>query len=698
MPTDPVCGMYVEASDDALSAVVRGTRYYFCSESCLKVFTEPERQLKILTRNILLSIALTIPIIVLTYLKGFQFIQRRELGYVLLAMATPVQFVAGWRFYRGTFDALRMRSSNMDVLIAVGTSAAYFYSASYVLFPAIVPYGGLYFDSSSGVVTLILIGKFLEERVRGKASESIEKLLSLEPETAHRIGEDGSEIDVRVSEVQVGDLLLVKPGEKIPVDALVIEGDSAVDEKMLTGESMPVEKLPGDTVIAGTLNGNGSLKIKAIRVGSETTLSKIIKIIDDAQASKGPIERLVDKVSSYFVPIVVSVAIFSFLFWTVIVGKGANVGLTTAVAVLVIACPCALGLATPAAVVTGAGKGAENGILIKGGEYLERMQKIDTIVFDKTGTITQGSPVVTEISATSGSKELEVIRLASIAEKNSEHPLAKAILSYASRYFDVSLIPGPERFKSETGQGVMVTYGGYEIAVGSENMIRKLGIAIDKSSQELLQNFRKEGKTTVIVAINGSIEGIIAIQDPLKERVREAISKLKEMGFRTIMLTGDNHLAAAEISRQAGIDEFRAELTPEQKLEEIRRLQLEGRIVAMVGDGINDAPALAQADIGIAMGSGSDIAIETAAMILMRNQIMDLVAGIQLSRKTMAKVKQNLAWAFGYNVALIPIAAGALYGIFGVMLNPIYAGGAMALSSVSVMSNSLLLRRFRPEI
>ena len=689
--------MYVEASPDALSAVVRGNKYYFCSESCLEVFTEPERQLKVLTRNIVVAVALTIPIIILTYLGSVLSIQRREIGYILLVLATPVQFLSGWRFYRGMYDALKMKSSNMDILIAIGTSAAYFYSAIYVIWPSLIPYGGLYFDSSSGVITLILIGKLLEERVRGKAGESIEKLLSLEPETAHLLSEDGKEREVNVVEVKPGDILIVKPGEKIPVDAVVIEGDSSVDEKMFTGEGIPVEKTQGSPVIAGTINGNGYLKIKAMRVGSDTTLSKIIKIVDEAQASKGPIERLVDRVSTYFVPVVVSVAILTFIFWTFVERRSESVGLIAAVAVLVVACPCALGLATPAAVVTGAGKGAENGILIKGGEYLEAMQKIDTVVFDKTGTITEGRPVVTEVVSLSGFKESDLLRLAAIAERNSEHPLSKAIITYAQG-LELKVTDEPEAFKYETGEGVVVSYRGYEIAVGSERMMSRLKIDIDQTVENILISLRKKGKTTVMIAINKRIEGIVAMQDPLKQGVREAVQRLKDMEFRTIMLTGDNELAAAQIAKEAGIDEFRAGLTPEQKLDEIRRLQKEGRVVAMVGDGINDSPALAQADVGIAMGSGSDVAIETAAMILMRNRITDLVAGIQLSRKTMAKVRQNLAWAFGYNIVLIPIAAGALYGIFGIMLNPIYAGAAMALSSVSVMSNSLLLRRFTPDL
>ena len=397
MASDPVCGMFVEASESTLHATVRGTTYYFCSETCLKTFTEPERQLKVLKRNIALAVILAIPIIILSYAPLPSWLSISIVGWVLLALATPVQFISGWRFYRGTYDAIKMRTSNMDVLIAVGTSAAFFYSAIYVIIPKALPFGGWYFDTSAVIIGLILTGKLLEEFVRGKASDSVRKLLALQPPTARRIKADGSEEDVPLEKVEVGDLLLVKPGEKIPTDGTVVEGHSSVDEKMVTGESIPVEKENNSQVIGATINGTGSLKIKATRVGSDTTLSKIVKVVEEAQASKGPIERLANKVSTYFVPVVIAVALVSYAFWSLVEGQPVSFGFTTAVAVLIIACPCALGLATPAAVVTGAGKGAENGILIKGGEYLERMQKINTIVFDKTGTLTKGKPSVTDI-------------------------------------------------------------------------------------------------------------------------------------------------------------------------------------------------------------------------------------------------------------------------------------------------------------
>ncbi|MEM0167121.1 MAG: heavy metal translocating P-type ATPase, partial [Thermoplasmatales archaeon] len=419
-------------------------------------------------------------------------------------------------------------------------------------------------------------------------------------------------------------------------------------------------------------------------------------IVDEAQASKGPVARIVDRVSTYFVPVVLTVSVATFLLWTFLVGKGPNFGFISAVSVLVVACPCALGLATPAAVVTGAGKGAENGILIKGGEYLEKMQAINTIIFDKTGTITQGRPEVTDVISLSGVRDLEILKLACIAENNSEHPLSKAILSYASNVAGLAQIPEPEQFEYVVGGGIRAVYNGSTILIGNEKLISAHGIILEDKVTDRIENLRREGKTTVVIALDGRVAGLIAAKDLMKEKVDVAVKKLKDMGFEIVMLTGDNRQVASAIAKEAGIDKFYAEISPEQKLAVIRDFQKQGKVVAMVGDGINDAPALAQADVGIAMGSGSDVAIETAAMVLMRNQITDLVAGIQLARKTVSKVRQNLAWAFGYNIALIPVAAGALYSLFGVVLSPIYAGAAMALSSVSVMTNSLMLRRFKP--
>jgi Cu+-exporting ATPase len=691
--------MFVEESERTLHAAVRGTTYYFCSETCLKTFTEPERPLSDLKRNIALAVILSVPIVTLSYVPLPSSASMSLVAWILFALATPVQFICGWRFYRGTFDALRMRTSNMDVLIAVGTSAAYFYSAIYVIFPRELPYGGWYFDTSAVIIVLILIGKLLEEYVREKASDSVRKLLALQPPTARRLRADGAEEEIPLQQVAVDDRLLVKPGEKIPTDGTVIDGHSSVDEKMVTGESIPVEKGVGSPVIGATINGTGSLKIRTTRVGSETTLSKIVKVVDEAQASKGPIERLANKVSTYFVPVVIAIALASYGYWTWLAGQPFSFGFTTAVAVLIIACPCALGLATPAAVVTGAGKGAENGILIKGGEYLERMQKIDTIVFDKTGTMTKGKPSVTDVIALSRFSESEVIEMAAVAEKQSEHPLATAIVERAKRELGDKGIPDPDSFESITGQGIEVSYARRKLVFGDARILGSLNIKLSEDARTKLGSLRKEGKTAMVLVVNGSIVGIVAAADTLKEHVPDAIKQLKEMNLEPVMLTGDNAETAAAIARQAGIERYFAEVLPAGKAGVVKRLQKEEhRVVAMVGDGINDAPALAQADIGIAMGSGSDIAVETGGMILMRDDIRDVVAGIQLSRKTMRKVKQNLGWAFGYNIALIPFAAGLLYVFTRALLNPILAAAAMTLSSVSVTTNSLTLRRFKPRL
>lgn len=699
MASDPVCGMFVEESENSLHTTVRGTTYYFCSETCLKTFTEPERQLRVLKLSIAFAIILSVPILILSYVPIGSIISAGSIGWILLALTTPVQFISGWRFYRGTLDAIRMRTSNMDVLVALGTSAAYIYSALYVIFPKQLPYGGLYFDTSAVIIVLILVGKLLEEYVRGKASDSVRKLLALQPLTARRIRADGSEEEIPLQEVTVDDVLVVRPGERIPTDGAVIEGHSSVDEKMLTGESIPVEKEAGSPVFGATINGTGSLKLKATRVGSDTTLSKIVKVVEEAQASKGPIERLANKVSTYFVPVVIAVALASFGFWTMVAGRPVSFGITTAVAVLIIACPCALGLATPAAVVTGAGKGAENGILIKGGEYLERMQKINTIIFDKTGTLTQGKPSVTDIITFSGFQEKEIIEMAVVAEKQSEHPLASAILQRAKNELGDKDIAEPDSFEAITGQGINASFAGKRLLFGNTKILDAFDIKLSEAATQILRNLRNDGKTAMILAVNGSIVGIVAAADTLKDHVPDAIQQLKNMNLEPVMLTGDNAETAAAVARQAGIARYLAEVLPAGKADVVRRLQKdEHRVVAMVGDGINDAPALAEADIGIAMGSGSDIAVETGGLILMRDDIRDVVAGIQLSRKTMSKVKQNLGWAFGYNIALIPVAAGLLYAVTGVLLNPILAAAAMALSSVSVTANSLTLRRFKPKL
>ena len=693
MATDPICGMFVEESPESLRATVKGTTYYFCSESCLREFTKPEIELRNVKVSLALSFILGMPILFLSYVPIRSPIPT---SWLLLILATPVQFVAGSRFYRGTYNAIKMKSSNMDVLIAVGTSAAYFYSLAYVLFPNRFPYGGLYFDTSAIVIALILLGRLLEYTVRGRATEAIRKLAELQPRTA-LVLRDGREIEIPIEEVSVGDFFLVKPGDKIATDGVVIEGHSSVDEKLITGESIPIEKSEGSQVIGGTINASGYLKVRASKVGSDTTLAKIVQIVQQAQNSKAPVERLVDTISKYFVPLVVSVALAAFAVWTFVAHEPISFGFTTAVAVLIIACPCALGLATPAAIVVGAGKGAENGILIKGGEYLERAQKIDTIVFDKTGTLTNGKPVVTDITSLRPSEfsNEEVLRYSAVAEKRSEHPLAAAILEKYGQ--PIEKIPDPQSFESMPGKGVHAVISGHDVLLGNSRIL-DTGGGEDASLLGKVNEWQKEGKTVMILFVDKRAAGLVAVADTLKDHAKEAVDALQKMKLETIMLTGDNKLTAEAIAKQVGISKCISEVAPAEKFEVIRKLQTEEhRSVAMVGDGVNDAPALAQADVGIAIGSGSDVAVESAGLILMKDDLRDVVAGIQLSRKTMGKIKQNLFWAFFYNVGLIPVAAGVLYLVVGVLLNPIFAGLAMAMSSVTVVTNSLSLRRFKPK-
>lgn len=696
MATDPVCGMFVEESPDALQATVNGKTYYFCAESCLRTFIAPALELRSLKRNIVLSLVLGVPILILSYVSVFP--SSFPIGLLLLVMATPVQFIAGRRFYQGTWNAIRMRASNMDFLIAVGTSAAYFYSLVYVLFPGEFPFGGLFFDASAMIIALILIGRLLEQTVKVRATDAIRKLAELQPRTATLVGADGGEEEIPIERVSKGDIFLVKPGEKIATDGLVIEGHSSVDEKFVTGESIPVEKSAGSEVIGATLNGTGALKVRATRVGADTMLSKIVQVVQDAQNTKAPVERLVNTIAAYFVPIVIIVALTSFTLWVFVGEKPISFAFTAAVAVLVIACPCALGLATPAAISVGAGKGAENGILIKGGEYLERTEKINTVVFDKTGTLTKGEPSVTDlVSLEETSDTGKVLRLAGVAEKNSEHPLASAILKRYREEFPGDPIPEPETFDSIPGLGTRAVYGGKELIFGNARLLSQYGVNVDGVAARL-DVLRSQGKTVTILAEDKKIMGAVAVADTIKPSSKEAIRALQKMGLETIMISGDNTETSRAIAEKLGIQRYFAEVLPTRKSEIVKKLQEEEhRKVAMVGDGVNDAPALAQADVGIAIGSGSDIAVETGGMILMRDDLRDVVAGIQLSRKTMTKVKENLFWAFAYNVALIPVAAGLLYIIAGVLLNPILCGAAMAMSSVTVVTNSLSLRRFRPE-
>jgi len=601
--------------------------------------------------------------------------------------------VAGNRFYRVGFKTLWHRAPNMDSLIAIGTAAAVLYSLSSTVRIALgnqAAVGELYYETAAVILALILLGKTLEAISKGKTSQAIKKLMGLAPKSAVVLV-DGQETEIPIGEVEVGDLVRVRPGEKIPVDGEVVEGYTAVDESMLTGESIPVEKQAGDQVTGASLNKNGSILFRATRVGSDTALAQIIKLVEQAQGSKAPIAQLADVVSGYFVPIVMGIALLAAAAW-LITGQSVAFSLTIFTAVLVIACPCALGLATPTAIMVGTGRGAERGVLIKGGAALEETHRVQTIVLDKTGTVTEGAPVVTDVISADGLSPDELLRLAASAERNSEHPLGEAIVRSAAQ--KGLAVDGLERFQAIPGRGIQARIGSRELLLGNESLMAERGVAVSAlagRSEELAAR----GRTPMFVAVDGSAAGIIAVADVPKPSSARAIRKLRDMGLEVVMITGDNRRTAQAIAEEVGVDRVLAEVLPQDKAREVRRIQSEGRKVAMVGDGINDAAALAQADIGIAIGSGTDVAIESADIVLMRNDLLDVAAAIQLSKATIRNIKQNLFWAFGYNVLGIPIAAGLLHLFGGPLLNPIFAAAAMSMSSVSVVSNALRLRRFR---
>ena len=697
MPTDPVCGMYVDEGTH-LTAIVRGRKYYFCSETCLETFTAPEKELARLKRLTALSLGVGIPLFVVALGMGLGWFWSNlmePMNVVFFVLATPVQFVAGWRFYRGFWDAIRSRSANMDVLIAIGTSAAWGYSAIVTFLPYLGVRGvdpATYYDTAAVIIGLILLGKYFEEIAKGKASDAIRKLMDLAPRTAHVL-RDGREEEVAVELVQLEDLVIIRPGERVPVDGTIVEGFSAIDESMITGESIPVDKKIADTAIGATVNKTGFLKIRATRVGADTTLSQIIKLVEEAQVARAPIQKLADRVSSVFVPAVVAIATFTFFAWYIPLGQSVAHSLLFFIAVLIIACPCALGIATPAAIMVGTGKGAENGLLIKGGEYLEKAHKLTTVVFDKTGTLTKGKPSVTDVAAFGSASEADVLRLAASAEKGSEHPLGEAILrAAAARGLPTE---DPVDFEAIPGLGIRARIGGLPLLLGNRKLMADAGVSI-AGAESVLQRLEAEGKTAMILAVDAATVGVVAVADTLKDHSVEAVRALKAMGIEVIMMTGDNRRTAEAIARQAGVDRVIAEVLPDQKEERIKELQSAGKVVSMVGDGINDAPALARSDVGIALGSGTDVAMEAGGIVLIKDDLRDVVASIQLSRRTVQKIRQNLFWAFFYNAALIPLAAGVLAGI-GIVLNPIIAGAAMGFSSVSVVMNSMTLRRFTPK-
>lgn len=638
---------------------------------------ERENEIKKLKTLFIVSTILSLPLLSAMFVDMAGFDTILSNGWFQFALATPVQFIIGWRFYKGAYHALKGGGANMDVLVAMGTSAAYFYS----IYMLLADMNHFYFESSAVIITLIVLGKLMEAIAKGKTSEAMKKLMGLQAKTA-KVIRDGEEKDIPVEEVEVGEIIIVRPGEKIPVDGQIVEGKSTVDESMLTGESIPVEKAMGEEVIGATINKHGTFKFKATKVGKDTALSQIIKMVEEAQGSKAPVQRLADKVSGIFVPIVVVVAIVTFAIWFLVTGE-INPAILAAVSVLVIACPCALGLATPTAIMVGTGKGAENGILIKGGEHLEKAEKIDTIIFDKTGTITKGKPEVTDILTFDIEKE-EVLRISASAEKSSEHPLAEAIVNDAKAK-EITLSDVSD-FNAIPGHGIYSTFEGSEIYLGNRRLMKKENVDISEADSEI-ERLENEGKTAMILAIDKKLKGIIAVADTIKESSKEAIDELKDMGIEVYMITGDNKRTAQAIAREVDIDHVIAEVLPEDKAANVEKIQAQGKKVAMVGDGINDAPALAQANIGFAIGTGTDVAIEAADITLMRGDLKEIVTAIKLSKKTMKTIKQNLFWAFGYNTLGIPIAALGL-------LNPMIAGAAMAFSSVSVLTNSLRLKKF----
>ncbi len=701
---------YIEGTELAeLRRAVRDAGYKLGPEvgALEDVATAAQRETRALRNRLTIAVILAAAIMLIGW--GPSFVGK---PYLLWALATPVQLWCGWRFYRGAWGALRHRTADMNTLIAVGTSAAYLYSMVAVLSPGLFAAEGLalhlYFDTSAMIIALILLGRFLEARAKGQASQAIKKLIGMQPKNALVI-HNGEEMEIPLEDVQAGNIILIRPGERVPVDGIVRQGYSSIDESMITGESIPVEKSVGDEVIGATINKTGSLTIEATKVGKDSALARIVKMVEEAQGSKAPIQRLADVVASYFVPVVISVAIIAFIVWYLL---GPTPALTFAllnfVAVLIIACPCALGLATPMAIMVGTGKGAEHGILIRNGEALERSNKIDTVLLDKTGTLTRGEPVVTDVIATPPSSEEDVLRLAASAEHSSEHPLAQAVV-------EAALIRGLQAypasgFNAIAGQGVEASVEGKKLLLGNIGLMKERGVSLNGMEEEADKLFA-EGKTIMFLGVDNRVAGIIALADTVKPNGKEAVDGLQKMGIETVMLTGDNRRTAEAVARQVGIERVLAEVLPERKAAEVQRLQGEGKSVAMVGDGINDAPALAQANVGIAIGTGTDVAMETGDITLISGDLKGIVTAISLSKRTMRTIKQNLFWAFAYNTALIPVAAGVLYLAFGQtgvpsglrfilgdhgFLNPILAAAAMAASSITVVLNSLRLRRFRP--
>ena len=685
---DPVCGMTVD-KETALKAKIGDRTYYFCSQSCLDVYTQPERELKAMKRRVALTLAAAIAAGGLKIAVSFGLVAAimsveivgalSAYGLVVFLISIPIIWYAGFSILKGAYFSLRNKKINMDVLVSTGVLAGWTYGALNAFLPDIAAGGTGYLEVSIAILAFVLLGKYIEETIRRKSAASIRRLLELRPTTATVI-RDGAEVEISAEELQIDDITIVKPGEKIPTDGIVTSGYSSVDEKLLTGESIPVEKNVGSEVIGATINKTGVLQFRATKVGEDTALAQIVHMVEEAQASSAPVQKFADRIVSKFVPVVFTAAAISFTFWYITAGFSA--AFFALLAVLLIACPCALGIATPTAILAGVGKGAEYGVLLRSGEYVEKARKLSIVVFDKTGTLTKGEPTVTDVKTFNDYSQEEVLMFAGSAEKGSEHPLAEAIVKQAQTA-KVTLVNAYD-FEALPGRGVKCTVNDRKVFLGNRKLMQEQNITITNIEEDMMK-LESEGKTAMILSVDDKPAGIVAAMDTPKENAIEAIQALKEMKLEVAMLTGDNERTAKAIAAQLGIDNVIANVLPWQKEEAIRKLQSEGKVVAMVGDGINDAPALARADIGIAIGSGTDIAKETGGIVLIKDDLRDVALAIELSKKTMRKINTNLFWAFIYNVVMIPVAAAGL-------LNPVAAAGAMAISSLTVVSNSALLK------
>ncbi|MCX8149972.1 MAG: heavy metal translocating P-type ATPase [Candidatus Bathyarchaeota archaeon] len=684
---DPVCGMTVD-KETAIKRKIGDRWYYFCSQQCADVYEAPERELRAMKRRVTLTLVGVVATLGLRVVATFGLVAAimalevvgglSVYSLAIFLVSTPIVWIAGFSIIKGAYFSLRNRKINMDVLVATGVLAGWMYGALNAFFPTIATEPG-YLEVAIGILAFVLLGKYIEELIRRRSAASIRKLLELKP-TVATIIRNGQEIEVSADELQVNDVIVVRPGEKIPTDGVVIAGYSSVDEKLITGESIPVEKNVGSEVIGATINKTGLLKIKATKVGEDTALSQIIHLVEEAQASNAPVQKFADHIVAWFVPIVFTVAAISFTFW--FLTSGFAKAFFALLAVLLIACPCALGIATPTAILAGVGKGAEYGVLLRSGEYVEKARKLSTVVFDKTGTLTKGEPVLTDVKTYSGFTEKEVLMFAASVEKNSEHPLAEAIVKKAS--VDKVKLVETEAFEAMPGRGVKGTVKRKKVLLGNRKLMLEENISLAGLEKDLA-TLEEQGKTVMILVVENKVAGIIAVMDTPKDSAAKAIEQLKSMNLEVVMLTGDNEKTAQAVAKQLGITKVIANVMPWQKVDTIKKLQSEGKVVAMVGDGVNDAPALAQADIGIAIGSGTDIAKEAGGIVLIKDDLRDVALGVELSKRTMRKINTNLFWAFAYNVVMIPIAAAGL-------LNPMYAAGAMAISSLTVVSNSALLK------